>query len=99
MPTGPGARPSRGLSAPGLSVPYTRSPPLAKVSYACAMSSGDTPCFRPPSVIAQLVETLLRMPMRSASRAILRVPILMPTWANTELSEKVVARPSVVMPE
>ena len=30
--------------------------------------------------------------MRSASRAILRVPILMPTWANTELSEKVVAR-------
>ena len=37
--------------------------------------------------------------MRSASRAILRVPILMPTWAKTELSENVVARARVVMPE
>ncbi len=63
------------------------------------MSSGDTPSLSPPSVIAQLVETLLRMPMRSASRAILRVPILMPTCAKTELSENVVARARVVMPE
>ena len=37
--------------------------------------------------------------MRSASRATLRVPTLMPTWANTELSENVVARASVVLPE
>ena len=62
------------------------------------MSSGETPSSSPPSVIAQLVETLLRMPMRSASRAIFRVPILMPSCAKTELSEKVVARASVVLP-
>ena len=80
-------------------MPYTRSPPLANVSYACAMSSGVTPFLRPPSVIAQLLETLVRIPIRSASRAIFRVPILMPTCANTELSENVIARARVVIPE
>ena len=43
------------------------------------MSSGVTPCCRPPSVIAQLCETGVRMPIRRASRAIFFVPTLMPT--------------------
>ena len=38
------------------------------------MSSGVTPCLRPPSVIAGFVETGVRMPIRSASRAIFFVP-------------------------
>ena len=62
------------------------------------MSSGVTPCLRPPSVIAQLCETGVRMPIRRASLAIRLVPILMPTSAKTELSEVVVALASVVTP-
>ena len=58
------------------------------------MSSGLTPCFRPPSVIARLCETGVRMPIRSASFAIFFVPYLMPAAANTELSEYVSACPS-----
>ena len=45
------------------------------------MSSGVTPCLRPPSVIAKLRDTGVRMPIRRASLAILRVPTLMPTCA------------------
>ena len=62
------------------------------------MSSGVTPSLRPPSVIAQLCETGVRMPMRRASLAIFLVPVLIPTSANTELSEVVVAFASVVTP-
>ena len=62
------------------------------------MSSGVTPWARPPSVIAQLLETGVRMPIRPASAAIFWVPTLMPTCAKTELSENVVARASVVTP-
>ena len=51
------------------------------------MSSGVTPCFRPPSVIAMFVDTGVRMPISRAILAMLRVPTLMPTSAKTELSE------------
>ena len=73
MPTGPSC------AAP--SVPVTRRPPAAKVSKACAMSSGVTPSRRPPSVIAGLAETGVRMPMRVAVAATLRVPTWMPAAA------------------
>ena len=62
------------------------------------MSSGVTPWRRPPSVIAKLCETGVRMPMRRARSATLRVPTLMPTCAYTALSENVVALRSVWMP-
>ena len=62
------------------------------------MSSGVTPSLRPPSVIAQLRETGVRMPIRRASLAIRFVPTLMPTSAKTELSEVVVAAASEVTP-
>ena len=83
MPAGPGTRlPSRLRStAPGLIVVHVRRPPRAKVWYACAMSSGVTPSLRPPSVIARLCDTGVRMPSRRASRAIFRVPTWTPTWA------------------
>src|SRR4051812_29798125 len=63
------------------------------------MSSGVTPCLRPPSVIAQLWETGVRMPIRRASRATRLVPILMPTCAKTELSEWVSAFSSEETPK
>ena len=66
-------------------------PLLAMVEYAYAISSGVTPSWRPPSVIAGFVEIGVRMPMRRAIRAIRRVPTCSPSWANTELSEVVVA--------
>ena len=72
MPTG----------APGsASVPLTRSPPWAIVSYACAMSSGVTPTVRPPMVIAGLVESGVVMPILRASRAMREVPTRRPTSA------------------
>ena len=55
MPTGPA------LLDP--SVPVTRSPSAANVSYAWAMSSGVTPSFRPPSVIAGFADTGVRIPI------------------------------------
>ena len=97
IPTGPGT--GRLLPCwPGESVPETIWPPVANVSYACAMSSGVTPSLRPPSDIARFVETFVRMPIRRASRATLRVLTCRATWAYTELSENVVALASVVTP-
>ena len=55
------------------------------------MSSAVTPVFRPPSVIAGLRETGVRMPSSSALRATRRRPAFMPTCTYTELSESVVA--------
>ena len=83
MPAGPG---TGGWSlerstAPGLIVEYVKRPRWASVWYACAMSSGVTPSRRPPSVMAQLVDSGVRIPIRPASRAIRRVPVLMPTCA------------------
>ncbi len=43
-------------------------------------------------------ETGVRIPMSSASFAMRFVPVLMPTCAKTELSEKAVAWASVVTP-
>jgi hypothetical protein len=91
MPTGPARL------AP--SVPDTRRPSAANVSYACAMSSGVTPCRRPPSVIARFDDTGVRMPIRRARRATFLVPTLMPTAANTELSDAVSAPARVFVPE
>ena len=62
-------------------MPLTRSPPWAIVSYAWAMSSGVTPTVSPPIVIAGLVDSGVVMPIRWASRAILRVPTFSPTSA------------------
>ena len=45
------------------------------------MSSGVTPIFRPPIVIAGFVEIGVVMPMRCASAAIRRVPTFRPTSA------------------
>jgi hypothetical protein len=45
------------------------------------MSSGVTPCSRPPRVIAGLREIGVRTPMRRASRAIFGSPTLRPTSA------------------
>ena len=53
-------------------------PPVANASYACAQSSTDTPCLKAPSVIAGLVETGVRTPMRSISCEIRFVPDLEP---------------------
>jgi hypothetical protein len=79
MPTGPAS------GAP--SVPVTRWPPVWKVSYACARSRGVRPCSSPPSVIARLLDTGVRIPISSASRATFFVPSLMPAVAYTLLSE------------
>ena len=76
----------------------TNCPPVANVWYAWAMSSGVTPSRRPPSVIAQFLDTGVRMPMSSASLATRRTPTFRPTCAYTALSEKVVALASVVTP-
>ena len=62
------------------------------------MSSGVTPWRRPPSAIARLVETGVRMPIRRASLATFLVPTCLPTCTKTALSEKVVALASVVTP-
>ena len=80
-------------------MPVTRRPSAANVSYACAMSSGVTPCLRPPSVIARFAETGVRIPICRASRAMRLVPTWMPTAANTELSDAVSAPASVFVPE
>ena len=50
-----------------------------------------TPSWSPPSVMAGFVETGVRIPIRRAIRAIRRVPTFRPSWANTELSDVVVA--------
>ena len=78
--------------------PVIRRPCSANVSYAWAMSSGVTPCLRPPSVIAGFDETGVRMPILSASRATFFVPTWRPTAAKTELSEYVSALASVDEP-
>src|SRR3954452_14661535 len=62
------------------------------------MSSGVTPWCRPPSAIATLWETGVRMPIRRASRATFLGPTRMPTWTYTELSEYVVASDRVRTP-
>ena len=71
MPTGPS------FAVP--SVPVTRRPPSARLEYAWAMSSAVTPVFRPPSVIAGLRETGVRMPSSLALRATRFRPAFMPT--------------------
>ena len=49
--------------------------------------------------MAGLVESLVRMPIFSASRAIRFGPVLRPSSANTELSDLISAFASVVVPE
>jgi hypothetical protein len=62
------------------------------------MSSGVTPWVRPPSVIAKLWETGVRIPIRLASRAMRLTPVWIPSAANTELSENSSALVSVRSP-
>ena len=90
MPTGP--------SSLEPSVPEMRRPPVWKVSYACAMSSGVTPCSSPPSVIARFEETGVRIPILRVSFATRLVPTSMPAAAYTALSEYVSALASVRCP-
>ena len=91
MPTGPRS------GAP--SEPEIRFPPAAKLWYACAQSSVETPCLKAPSVIAGLVDTGVRTPMLVMSREILLVPVFKPTAAKTALSETVSADPRSRVPE
>ena len=62
------------------------------------MSSGVTPCFRPPSVIAGFEDTGVRMPICRARREIRFVPTCRPTAAKIELSDAVSAPASVFVP-
>ena len=84
MPVGP----LFGVPSVGLN---TRLPPVANVSYACAMSSGVTPIFIAPRIIAGLGETGERIPMCMASLATRLVPVRPSAWSPrreyTELSE------------
>ena len=84
MPAGPGTRLRRwwrSTPPPGLIVLHVRRPFCAIVSYAWAMSSAVTPCLRPPSVMAKLLETGVRIPIRRASLAIFFVPVWTPSCA------------------
>src|SRR5262245_9440133 len=95
IPTGPaGTLPWPG----GESEPETRRPPVANVSYACAMSKGVTPWRRPPSGSAKLCEIGVRMPIERASAATRLGLTFIPTCTYTELSEYVVADRNVVIP-
>ena len=73
MPTGPISDAAR--------LPDLRTPPLAIVEYANAISSGVTPSSSPPSVMDGLVDSSVWMPMSWAVCAISSVPTWMPSSA------------------
>ena len=73
------------------SEPVTRTPSLASVEYASAISIGVQQCRSPPSAIAGSAPIGRAMPIRCATRRMRSVPMRSASWAKTVLSEYVVA--------
>ena len=73
-------------------------PPLAIVAYASAISSGDTPIRRPPITSAGLPSSGEVMPIACAVWSSFDQPRSAASWANTVLSETVVARVMLMSP-
>ena len=82
----------------------TCTPPLASTPYADAISSGMTPCVKPPKAAARFssllspLKTRVLMPMFSALARILCMPTSCATLTAGTLTEFIKAWRNVILP-